>query len=811
MKSMMKTKFWSRQTGASAKAVTVILVIVVLLLVGGGYAWRQHQKTRSATANVIQSMAVRGVFVHEVAGKGNAESAKNVDITCQVESNSGTTVIWIIPEGEVVEEGDELVLLDSSDLEDKVSSQQITCNTNAASVASSQASLRTKELSLEEYIEGTFEQNWMTIENSIYEAQENQKQAADTVRYTERLVQFGYTTVAQLEAEQVSEQKYLNTVKSKLLEQLVLLRYTSEKQITSLMAEIETARAKLSSDTYTNELADSRLKHYKEQLENCTIRAPQAGQVVYANQDSRRWSSESDMIKEGSTVRERQVLIRLPDPTQMQVKTMINESNIAFVKPGMKAEIVFDALSSKSFTGTVVKVNQYPEITWMSSAKDYVCIVKIDNPIPEIRSGLTAEVKITSEKIPDVLMVPVQSIIEVHGKNYVIQHNNKEWSCKEVLIGLTNDKQVIIKEGLQEGERVISGARQYRDKVTFPSPSLPSQYPEVEVAASVASEKESSSSYDSSQKENAASFAPPAGGMPGGGPMMGGGPAMENAPRGDRPRRDGGGQGGSPFAALMQDGKLPLASLPETIPAEVLAQLKKADKDGDGFLSQVELRTVKPPRTKPAGSNSDEGDAELSQNEVLKESNRQEENDERSFQRIAPLKKYFGYTAMEVCQQADDDGDKRISREEIEKVFPEMSPFFDEWRKEGEATLSRTDLVIGFCSTRITYQKLQTIYAAREESEKTEDFSETEGIFSKEPSEFFTLLDRDQDGVLTEGELPKENLEIYKNLFKRMDGDQDQKVVQEEFIKEMEKIRMNTRQKKISSTNSEETSSSSSH
>ena len=74
-----------------------------------------------------------------------------------------------------------LVVLDSSDLEDTASTQQITCNTNSASVASSRASLRTAELSLEDYIEGTFEQEWMTIENEIDTAREEQTKEADSV------------------------------------------------------------------------------------------------------------------------------------------------------------------------------------------------------------------------------------------------------------------------------------------------------------------------------------------------------------------------------------------------------------------------------------------------------------------------------------------------------------------------------------------------------------------------------------------------------------------------------------------------------
>lgn len=814
---MSHRKRHDRSRRAIALKPVLAAVVAAAVVVGGGwYGWKRYSSSHTSASSVIMATVERGTFLHEVAGNGNAESAKNIDITCQVESNTGTTVIWIIPEGEMVEEGDELVLLDSSNLEDKVSTQQITCNSNAATVASSQASLRTAELSLEEYIEGTFEQNWMKIENSIYDAQENQKQAADTVRYTERLVQFGYTTVAQLEAEQVSEQKYLNTVRSNLLEQLVLLRYTSEKQITQLMASIETARAKLNSDTYTNELAKSRLEHYKQQLENCTIRAPQAGQVVYANQDSGRWSNESDMIKEGSTVRERQVLIRLPDPQQMQVRTMINESNIASVKVGMKAVIVFDALSSKTFTGTVIKVNQYPQITWMSSAKDYVCIVRLDDGAEDIRSGLTAEVKVIAQKIPNVLMLPVQCVVEVNGRSYVLQCSNRQWSCKEVRLGLSNDKQVIIEEGLDEGEKVVTGARQYKDKVVFPGPEEPSRFPkeekpEVDVPDTINEETAEEGGSDTGDQ------AP--------GPMSDGPGGMSGEGGGERqpgerrrgPGGPGGPGGGMPFANLLKDGKLEIASLPSELPEQIRETMKKADKDGDGFLDEKELKAMPRPsgrggRGGPGGpgggmpggasggpgglgggmpggdmssgpSSDQEEGPKLPGGEEKPNAAAQDDDTDEILARLEPIKKDFDLTAMELCQRVDEDNDKFITREELQSTFPEMAPFFDEWDRNGDGRLSRTDLVIGFCTSRITYQKLTVTKQAEEEAEEEADKGPggLKEFLDKDPSELFALVDSNGDNTWTEDELPKENGELYRTFLKKLDENHDGSVTREEF------------------------------
>ena len=699
--------------GGVARKLFITLLVLSLLVGGGWWGWMRFFSGGGSRASVIYSKVTRGTFVHEIVGKGNAQSAKNVDVTCQVESNAGTTIIWLVPEGDNVKKGDRLVVLDSSDLEDKASTQQITCNTNSASVASSRASLRTAELSLEEYIEGTFEQEWMTIENEIYTAREEQKKEADSVAYTKKLVQFGYTTTVQLESALVAEQKQVNTLKSNLLKQEVLLKYTSEKQITKLMADIETARAKLSSDTYSAEVAKNRLDHFLQQLEYCVIRAPTDGQVVYANEDVWR---ESDMIQEGSKVYANHVIVRLPDPMEMQVKAMINESNIANVKVGMKAKIVFDALASQSFEGTVSKVNQYPEAKWMSSSKDYVTIIDIDNPSDKIRSGLTAQVQVEARRIPDVLMVPVQCIVEVAGKNYVITYEDGQWGYKEIKLGLSNDKQVIVEEGLAEGDRVVSGARQYKNKVHFPG--MP--------------EKKKDGEGESDGKENAESENDSPAFPQGGAPMISGG----TPPGGAAPPTAG------PFPGA------PGGDASEEVSLEKLKQKEKTpeEEEEDQTLLDYLVSLIR------------RGESE-------------------EFARLESLVPYFDLTAMEICQKADLDGDKQITRDEISGELPLCVPFFDDWDRSKKGTLSRTDLVIGFCTARIKYQRMQQTLSEDDEQ------SGIKFVFKKEPSEIFTFLDRRGDNVIDASDAPEGESETFAKLIDRFDLSKDGRINADEFSK----------------------------
>ena len=121
-----------RRKGGTLGVILVLLLIVAAI--GGGAYWRINHSKSSKKVNLIFATAERGTFIHEVNGKGSAESAKNVDVASQVEGSA--TIIYLIPEGSDVKKGELLVELDSSDIDEKLDSQVVTTNSSRATLNS---------------------------------------------------------------------------------------------------------------------------------------------------------------------------------------------------------------------------------------------------------------------------------------------------------------------------------------------------------------------------------------------------------------------------------------------------------------------------------------------------------------------------------------------------------------------------------------------------------------------------------------------------------------------------------------------------
>jgi RND family efflux transporter MFP subunit len=430
-------------------------------------------------ANDTQSKAAtipvaKVTFAHSVIEPGEIESSNNTDIRCEVQARntSGVMIIEIVPNGTVVKPGDFLVQFDSSALENEKSQQQIVCNNAQAMLAQSKAAYETAVITKQEYLEGTSKQEEQTIQSEVFVAEENLRRAQEYAGYSERLAARGYVTGVQVEADRFAVEKARKELETAQTKLRVLREYTRAKMIKTLDANIESALAKQQADENSYKLEQSKLALIETQIAKCRVVSPVAGKVVYANQSGGRGSSEV-IIQEGTLIRERQSVIRIPDMQNMQVTAKINETRVGFIREGMEATVRLDAFPDLEMKGRVTRVDDLPIPSSYFSAqvKQYNTYVHIDNPPAGlIRPGLTAKVEIHVEKIPDTIAVPVVSVIEHSGEFYCFVKENGTVVPRWVAIGSSNDTSVVIREGLQPGDELVENPDPFAKVSEFPAP-----------------------------------------------------------------------------------------------------------------------------------------------------------------------------------------------------------------------------------------------------------------------------------------------------------------------------------------------------
>ncbi|MEX0938618.1 MAG: efflux RND transporter periplasmic adaptor subunit [Pirellulales bacterium] len=447
-----------------------------------------------------------------VTERGNLESQVETTIRCEVENvgydrsgNNGTQIIYIVPNGQAVKEGDLLVELDSAPIRDLLDTQTLDYQQavseqiqgdakyenqktqNETTKAEAELKLRLAQIELKMYDDGNngtyqleleaTERTIETAKNGILEAMANLALKTTEFDGIEKLFELGYRGKGDLDESRYAFMQAedglasaTNTLETALAERRKLEQYDYQVQKLTLEGAVASAQraldqvlvdnvsllaqAKATLDAADQRLAkeEERLDLLKNQLQHCKIFAPHDGMAVYADQDRR--NSE---IAEGTFVRERQSLLTLPDLSKMQVQTAVHESVLNQVEPNQTVSVRVDAFPDRVYRGVIESVAVLPDSSnWSSSdIKVYETVVRIEEEVEQLKPGMTAVVEIHVDRLRDVVSVPVQAIVQIEKDNWCYVQSERGVERRKLDLGRTNDKFVQIRTGLQPGEQVV--------------------------------------------------------------------------------------------------------------------------------------------------------------------------------------------------------------------------------------------------------------------------------------------------------------------------------------------------------------------
>jgi len=458
----------------SGRMVTSLAIALGLFSVVGGLLYFFANAGNGAADQAILLQTVeRGDFEAFVTERGDVSSSSNVEIRCRVRARGapGSSILKICDEGELVQPGDFLVQFDDSLLQQELLAQRIVAANNKALLIQAQSTLDSAKRELREYTEGLFAQERDVLDAAKFVAEENLQRAVTYLEHSRRLVAKGYITANQLRADEFAVDKAKKELAIAQQKLKVYDQFTRDKMVGKYEAEIKKQEAKVEAAQHTLDLSEQKLLKIEEQISYCMITAPSAGQVVHANERDR--GGNTKVIEEGTLIRENQIIIRLPDLENMQVDVKINESHVNRVAVGQPARIILNADHKEILRGTVTEVAPYPfPIRWHGAPLEYGAVVSINDPPPNIRPGLRAKVTIVFETQPDVLQVPLAAVIEQDERHYCLVREQDDWRLQPVKVGSNNNDQIIVIEGLTEGDQVSMTPFRHIERSDLPeSPS----------------------------------------------------------------------------------------------------------------------------------------------------------------------------------------------------------------------------------------------------------------------------------------------------------------------------------------------------
>jgi len=232
-------------------------------------------------------------------------------------------------------------------------------------------------------------------------------------------------------------------------------------------ARVSAAQATVTRSKSTGEAAQRRVLQARAQaarardiLEKTSIEAPISGVV------SRLQVRQGEMVVIGIQNQPGTVLMTVSDLTELNAEVKVAEADVLRVAVGQRASVTLEALPDKILRGRVTEVgaSALPQLTAGAAAREFRVEIRLLDPLPSIRPGLTCDAQILVGEQEDVVVVPLQSVVirtqedgtEARG---VFSVTEKVARFTAVETGMIGGLDIEVR-GIDEGAEIVAGPYQ---------------------------------------------------------------------------------------------------------------------------------------------------------------------------------------------------------------------------------------------------------------------------------------------------------------------------------------------------------------
>ncbi len=466
----------------------IVLVAVIIISVGISLFAGKSEKNDSITIE-------KSEFTKVVSVSGKVVAVQNVDLSFET---GGTVAVVYKKVGDTVRKGDLVAALDSSDIQasrDKAEADLVAAEAQLTKLQSGNSD--SSEISInKQQVINTIVDAYTTSDDAIrnkvdqfftdgqnrsprikysffndselkYKINEDRKSVEDSLvafqKFANNLTVDNYTNKNIQDAKSYIQKvkEFLSEVSlavnsfevSNGLTQTTIDKYKSD--ISAARGSVNGALADLASfeDKLHGSLSDIPVQQANVMAAKANVRnldAQIAKTIIFAPFDGVVSLQDA---KVGEAVSQNKIVTSIISK-DYQIEAYIPEVNISGVVVGNKAKASLDAYNGEEFDTTIIHVD--PAETMRDGVSNYKIKLSFDRPDSRILSGMTADVSVVTERIPDVVVIPERVVLFEGDKVYVKKKTKDDDLKTYITIGRKDGKgNIEVTSGLALGDRVI--------------------------------------------------------------------------------------------------------------------------------------------------------------------------------------------------------------------------------------------------------------------------------------------------------------------------------------------------------------------
>jgi multidrug resistance efflux pump len=451
------------------------LIAVAALATAAGLSIHHYLRVPTRTYATVPVRAVPLEKIVRVVG--DISGAKQTMVSCDLEDlpdpdgrfhgERGLLLLEIVDHGARVKKGDVLARFDGSRYDELARRHEIELERARSQERNAQLTLGAAKVALNAYREGESNQYAESLEARIALARSDLERARERLAWSQRMSRLGYVSNDQMAQEKAAFEKLTVDQRRSETELANLKTYTIPRWTRQLEIAIENAETELRFSSEEREAEETMLKKVREMRAKCDLKAPHDGLVLFVDV-AFAWNATSSQsqIRPGIRIQRGQELFYLPDLDHPVVELTVHEADSGLIHAGQKARIRVPSLGGQVIQGSVKKIDMIPSEQWKAYTefKGVLAVIALDDPPAGLLPWYTAQVEIITGTTDRSLVLPTEAVLIESGRAVCfVEGERGRIERREVTIARADVDLVEVTKGLEEGDRVVADASQFRD------------------------------------------------------------------------------------------------------------------------------------------------------------------------------------------------------------------------------------------------------------------------------------------------------------------------------------------------------------
>lgn len=400
-------QLWRRRKPVAAAALLVI----------GSALWLGAIRYTHRAPTVRTIDVKRGEFLDSLGIRGEVKALKSVGVTAPAEAGD-LQILKIVSDGAKLNQGDPIVEFDKTRTDQDLAQYRSSLKYATADIEQGRAQGRLTE-----------EQDLTAVSKARYDLESAKLDASK-----QEIVSKIEGAEAQLKVDDAKE----------------TLRQAEEK----LRSDRAASKATIDGKIEASKKAAFDVQRAETALSKMTLRAPVAGIISLVPV----WHPEGQAVfKAGDHAWSGAPIAELPETSWLRISARVDETERGRLAVNQSVTVHLDAIPDRQFTGKIEEISTIASEDYNAGwpiPRNFDLRITLDQLDPRLRPGMTAQITIIADRIPNVLIIPVQATFQKEGETFAYVWDASKFRQQPIEVSRRSGDRVVVAKGLQAGDRV---------------------------------------------------------------------------------------------------------------------------------------------------------------------------------------------------------------------------------------------------------------------------------------------------------------------------------------------------------------------